>query len=190
MLAEQFSNVAVQVHSLPAERERPSYSTFQPTLALPVSLVSHTAGPQGSEHSSPSAPSPGKPMLLAGATLGQAIWGGRRVKGMPGSALSGPLREDRDCSQEQRLRRELTSAVQKGASSLHPSPTLKGPRTSCAAWRLTLRKLSLTPTQCVSWPPLCISCPLLIIPQSPRGFPAHFPPTGLHSPSLHYQSPT
>ena len=119
--AEQFSNVAVQVHSLPAERERPSYSTFQPTLALPVSLVSHTAGPQG------------KPMLLAGATLGQAIWGGRRVKGMPGSALSGPLREDRDCSQEQRLRRELTSAVQKGASSLHPSPTLKGPRTSCAA---------------------------------------------------------
>ena len=82
---------------------------------------------------------------LASATLGQAIWGGRQVKGMPGSAPSGPLREDRVCSQEQRRRRELTSAVREGAGSLNPPPTLKGPRTSCVACRLTLRKLSPSP---------------------------------------------
>lgn len=131
---------------------------------------------QGSDYSVPSVTSPGKSMLLATATLGQAIWGGRRVKGMPGSALSGLLREERVCSQEQRHRRELTSAVQKGASSLNPPPTLKGPRTSCAACRLTLRKLSPIP---LNSHPVCeLTSPLYLLP------PPYYPsiPSGVPSP--------
>ena len=133
---------------------------------------------RGSDCSVPSVTSPGMSTWLTSATLGQAIRGGKRVKGMPGSAPSGPLREDRVCSQEQRRRRELTSAVQEGASSLNPPPTLKGPRTSCAACRLTLRKLSPSP---LNSHPVCeLTSPLYLLPDPyypsiPSGVPSPLP---------------